>query len=81
MLFRSDVYKEEVIVEHSISTKNNGVQMEGLMLRKVGEQVAPNFYLNQQFEEWKQGIKSLYDIVTNLCNVFEEEKRALTTGS
>ncbi len=68
-----DVYKEEVIVEHSVSTKNNGVQMEGLMLRKVGEQVAPNFYLNQQFEEWKQGIKSLYEIVTEICHVFEEE--------
>lgn len=68
-----DVYKEEVIVERSSSTKNNGVQMEGLMLRKVGEQVAPNFYLNQQFEEWKQGTKSLYEIVTDICHVFEEE--------
>ncbi len=68
-----DVYKEEVIVEHSVSTKNNGVQMEGLMLRKVGEQVAPNFYLNQQFEEWKQGTKSLYEIVTEICHIFEEE--------
>lgn len=68
-----NVYKEEVIVERSVSTKNNGVQMEGLMLRKVGEQIAPNFYLNQQFEEWKQGTKSLYDIVTDICHVFEEE--------
>ena len=68
-----NVYQEEVLVEYSVSTKNNGVQMEGLMLRKKGENLAPNFYLNEQFEEWTKGEKSLHDIVTNICHVFEEE--------
>ena len=68
-----DVYKGEVIVEHNVFTKNNGVQMQGLMLRRKEEKIAPNFYLDKQFEEWKNGTLSLYDIVTHICHTFEIE--------
>ena len=68
-----DVYKGEVIVENNVFTKNNGVQVQGLMLRKKEEKIAPNFYLDKQYEEWKKGTLSLYDIVTHICNTFEIE--------
>lgn len=68
-----DIYKEEVIAERCVSMKNNGVQMTGITLRKKGEKIAPNFYIEQQFQEWKQGTKKLEDIVENLCHMFESE--------
>lgn len=68
-----DIYKGEVIAETCTSMKNNGVQVTGIVLRKIGEKIAPNFYIEHQFEEWKQGTKDLNDIVNNLCQIFESE--------
>lgn len=71
-----DIYHGEVIAERCIAMKNNGVQKIGIMLRKKGEQIAPNFYIEQQFQEWKEGTRSLQDIAENLCHIFESELEA-----
>jgi len=67
-------YHGKITVERSTSNKNNGVKMTGLMLKKEGDSIAPNFYLEQQYFEWRSGKKELYDIVSWLCYAYEEER-------
>ena len=35
--------------------KNNGIELDGLTIRKKGEQVSPNIYLNSYFESYQMG--------------------------
>ena len=66
-------YDGTVTAEVMESKKNNGVSVTGLMLKKEGNQVAPNFFLEKQFSEWECGVHSLEEIAGRLCATFEEE--------
>ena len=43
----------QVRTEHVL--KNNGVELDGILIMKEGESVAPNIYLNDYYEEYKCG--------------------------
>ncbi len=67
-------YNGKVKGEICTSIKNNGVAVIGLMLKGEGK-VAPNFYLDKQFIEWMRGLRSMEEIVGNLCSAYEDEVR------
>lgn len=68
-------YNGRVRTEKSTSEKNNGVFITGLLLKMEGDRVAPNFYLEEQYLDWKHRKKELYDIVSWLCRTYEEERK------
>lgn len=49
------------------SYKNNGIILDGLSIRRSGEQMAPNLYLNGYFDEYEKG--------RDLENIMEEIAR------
>lgn len=59
--------------EITTSVKNNGVRVIGLMMTGEQEQIAPNFYLDRQYMDWKQGRCSLTEIAAGLCRTYQEE--------
>lgn len=63
----------KVTGEVCTSTKNNGVQVTGLMLKNEEERVAPNFYLENQFIEWMRGLRTLEEISEKLCDAYQQE--------
>lgn len=66
-------YGGKVKGEVCTSVKNNNVSVTGLLLKKEGEQVAPNFYLEQQFIDWMRGKSTLDEIAEQLSRTYEEE--------
>lgn len=68
-------YAGRVSGEITSTVKNNGVIMQGLLLKEEGEHVAPNFYLDQMFYDWKNGRRTLAEICEEICSSFEKEKQ------
>ena len=66
-------YGEEISTEITDTMKNNGVEFAGLLIRKKGLSLAPNFYLQKQYSDWKGEACSLKEIVKKLMDSFEEE--------
>lgn len=66
-------YGGKVKGEVCTSVKNNNVPATGLLLKKEGEQVAPNFYLEKQFVDWMSGNCTLDEIAVHLSQTYEEE--------
>lgn len=73
-------YAGKMTAQITSTVKNNGVVMQGLMLKEEGEQVAPNYYLEHMFQEWKQGIRTMEEIHAGICNSYEEEKKKNRTA-
>ena len=61
--------------EHTVEVrdvvKNNGLHLDSLMIRKEGEKISPNFYLNQLYEEYQQG-KSVREILDDMVRLHEQ---------
>lgn len=66
-------YAGKVTGEVCTSVKNNNVPAIGLLLKKDGEQIAPNFYLEKQFVDWMCGINTLDEVFEQLRKTYEEE--------
>ena len=70
----------QVRMEHVL--KNNGVELDGILIMKEGENIAPNIYLNDYYEEYKCGktvdsivsevIEGYYKYVTQKDNFISE---------
>lgn len=60
----SDVEMETTEVD-----KANGEVMTGIVIRRVGEDAGPQFYVNEAFAEWLKG-KNLSDITTELVAAY-----------
>lgn len=54
-------------------TKNNGVELHGLIISKAQSSVSPTIYLDGFYREYKQG-KSLGDIVYEIVSIYENNK-------
>ena len=51
-----EVMEEGVNITTEQINKNNGIVMEGLMLRKENARVASVFYLEDYFKYWERGV-------------------------
>jgi len=66
-------YEGKVKGEVVTSIKNNQVAVTGLLLKGAEKQVAPSFYLENQFVQWMQGSLTMEEVIDGLCRVYEEE--------
>jgi len=60
----------EDLVEMRDVVKNNGIHMESLIIRKEKQNISPNFYLNQFYEEYLQG-KSIQEVAEQIVRLHE----------
>lgn len=68
-----EMFGEDVTAEVCSAVKNNGVELLGLLLKKEGEKLAPNFYLQHQYYRWCNEIAELDEIMLELRIAYEEE--------
>lgn len=64
---------EEVRVEEKSVLKNNGVKFTGIVILKENQNCVPNIYLNDYYEQYKNG-RCLCDIVCEIVRYYEEHK-------
>lgn len=55
--------------------KNNSVAMRGLLMKEEGSSIAPTFYLAQEFEEYKNGRRTIKELADGIMQSFEAEKQ------
>lgn len=53
------------------NTKNNGVVLQGISIRRKNERVTPVFYLESFFEKFKSGMLTMDDIMDRLIVEYE----------
>lgn len=68
----------KVLVNHII--KNNGRELDGLVILEEGCNVAPTIYLNSYFEQYQDGRK-ISDIVKDIINIHKSNKNNLKFAS
>ncbi len=57
--------------------KNNGLLLDGLMIRCTKDKILPSIYLNPYYENYKKG-ESLDDIVNEVIKAYDEAKEETT---
>ncbi|RFZ77603.1 hypothetical protein DS742_17460 [Lacrimispora amygdalina] len=60
-------------VELQKITKNNGVVLDGLIIKEIDKNIAPTIYLNPFYKSFMQG-KSLQDILKEIISLYRENK-------
>ncbi len=66
---------ENASVDIKQVVKNNGMELDGLVIRKEDENITPNIYLNGLFEEYNDG-KSMNEILQNIADLREQADMA-----
>lgn len=54
-------------------TKNNGVMLKGITIRKAGEHISPQIYLNDFYREYRNG-RELKNICVQIQDIYDREK-------
>ena len=68
----SEILGDEMVVEIQEVTKVN-LSLDGLTIRKQGENIAPTIYLNQYFNQFNDG-RAMDDIVQDIIRVYENNQ-------
>lgn len=68
----SEILGDEMVVEIQEVTKVN-LSLDGLTIRKQGENIAPTIYLNQYFNQFNDG-RAMDDIVRDIIRVYENNQ-------
>ena len=68
----SEILGDEMVVELQEVTKVN-LSLDGLTIRKQGENIAPTIYLNQYFNQFNDG-RAMDDIVRDIIKVYENNQ-------
>lgn len=63
---------QEYIVELREVQKNNGVVLQGLMIRKEEDRVMPTIYLNSFWEAYEAGV-TFADIIKKIVSIYRED--------
>ena len=70
---KASIDKDEYEVEVHKTSKNNGIILDGVTIRKKGEKVSPNIYLNNYYDCYKMG-KPLSLILEEILDQYERVK-------
>lgn len=65
----STYLKGQAEVHINTVQKNNGIKMEGLVIREHGEKIAPTIYLNCFYERFLQGME-IEDVIKEIYTIF-----------
>ncbi len=72
-----EIYPEAEVEIKEVS-KNNGVKLTGLLVRKPGESVAPNIYLEYYYDRYKEG-QSLAELTPAIQEEYEQAVSSIPT--
>ncbi len=61
---------EDYQIELKHVLKNNGVMLDGLLIRKYNQTVSPSIYLNQYYEQYKEG-RDFLEILEEILGTYE----------
>ena len=56
--------------------KNNGVELNGLTVRKTGQKISPVLYLDQHYRNLQQGLTNIQDICKNVAEGITQNQRS-----
>ena len=68
----SEALGEEYSVELREVQKNNGVILQGLMIRRAQENMMPTIYLNSFLKAYEEGV-TFADIIRKIVTVYRED--------
>lgn len=51
-------------------TKNNGLTLDGLVIKATDTNIAPTIYLNGYYERYKDGAMKLSDVVESILDTY-----------
>ena len=71
----SEVLGQEYTVELREVQKNNGVLLQGLMIRKGQDNVTPTIYLNSFWEAYEGGV-TFADIIKKIISIYRRTESA-----
>lgn len=72
-----DIFGEEGKVSISHIIKNNGMELDGLVIMMKDSNVSPTIYLNSYYEEYCKG-RPFAEIIDNIIEVYNENKDKVT---
>jgi hypothetical protein len=61
---------EDYQIELKHVLKNNGVMLDGLLIRKYNQSVSPSIYLNQYYEQYNEG-RDFQEILEEILGTYE----------
>lgn len=61
---------EDYQIELKHVLKNNGVMLDGLLIRKYNQKVSPSIYLNQYYEQYNEG-RNFLEIMEEILGTYE----------
>ena len=64
---------EDFVVEQKRVIKNNGVVLDGMLIRSFEEPVIPSIYVNQYYDQFTAG-RSLGTIVEEIISIYQESR-------
>lgn len=70
--------EDNVYINHVI--KNNGCELDGLVIMERDNNVSPNIYLNSFYGDYKSGI-TIDDIAENILRLYDENKNKIVIDS
>jgi hypothetical protein len=70
--FLPEEYKDASVDIQTV-TKNNGLELDGVMIRQPDENIAPNVYVNAMFEDYQAG-RDMSDIMAEIADIRVENE-------
>ena len=69
---------DNVYINHVI--KNNGYELDGIVIMEEGNNISPNIYLNHFYNEYKNGV-TIDDITQDILRLYNENKNKIVIDS
>lgn len=70
-----DSFKDATVDIQKVK-KNNGVELNGLTVRKTGQKISPVLYLDQYYRNLQQGLTNIQDICKNVAEGITQNQRS-----
>lgn len=70
-----DSFKDATVDIQKVK-KNNGVELNGLTVRKTGQKISPVLYLDQHYRNLQQGLTNIQDICKNVAEGITQNQRS-----
>ena len=70
-----DSFKDATVDIQKVK-KNNGVELNGLTVRKTGQKISPVLYLDQYYRNLQQGLTNIQDICKNVAEGIIQNQRS-----
>lgn len=69
---------DNVYINHVV--KNNGYELDGIVIMEEGNNISPNIYLNHFYNEYKNGV-TIDDITQDILRLYNENKNKIVIDS